>query len=305
MENIMEIFEKGMTINDLKRVEHKKIKDFFERFTFKATIPLYEMVSENNRYTPFSFEFNTRFLIMYLNFFKSEVESHNFKDVEIFFTGIRSRYAKTTVSKDMLLEILPGKNHQPSRGILEFTGKYKNLHYENCKFFAAVFGVLGVRVTDFTYSAKDKYCRLDLVETNLLFSDELAKKKRLQLIEENVNLIINYTRLLDDEKDEYLWMKLAQDNMVFVNFKNQQAFNKWMNIVEKDLQRFENKREHNKKLLKFFEKLHWIRFVSKQDLTFQIEQPIESNSTQMQWFIDYLSKISDLSQNKGIYAFKN
>lgn len=305
MGKIMEIFEKGKTIDDLKRVENKKTKDFYDRFTFNATIPLYEMVIESNRYTQFSFDYNTRFLLAYLDFFRREVKPRNFKDVEIFFEGIRSRFAKTNVSKDMRLEVFPGKNQKPARGTLEFIGKFKNIHFENCKFFAAVFGLLGVYVTDITYSAKDYYCRLDLIETDLLFSDNLAKKERLKLIEKNVNLLINYSRLIDDEKDEYLWMKLAQDNMVFIYFKNQQAFNKWITLIEKDLQKFENNENFNKKILKFFEKLHWIRFVSEQDLTFQVEQPIESSGEQKQWLIDYLSKFSEISQKEGIYSFKN
>ena len=172
IENMLKLFEGGKTIDDFKRVENKRIKDFYDKFTFKATIPLYEMVIESNKYTHFSFEFNTRFLLMYRDFFNSEVRPNNFEDVNLFFEKIRTRYATTTVSKDMRLELFPGKNKQPARGILEFIGKFKNLHFENCKFFAAVFGILGARLTDFFYSPTDYYCRLDLIETDLLFKKE-------------------------------------------------------------------------------------------------------------------------------------
>ncbi len=74
MENLLKFFEEGKTIDDLKRVEDKKIKEFFDRFTFKAIIPLYEMAIEPNKYTHFSFEFSTRFLLMYLDLFKNEVK---------------------------------------------------------------------------------------------------------------------------------------------------------------------------------------------------------------------------------------
>ena len=52
MGNVLRIFEKSKTLDDFERVEDKEVRDFFEPFTFNATIPLYEMVSENNRFTP-------------------------------------------------------------------------------------------------------------------------------------------------------------------------------------------------------------------------------------------------------------
>ena len=304
LEKIMILFKKGKTLDDLERIEDKEIKDFFDRFTFKATIPLYEMTTETNRYTPFTFEFNTRFLLLYLDMFKREVKSHNFKDVEIFFEKIRSRYAKSTVSKDMRLEIFPGKDRELTRATLEFVGKYKNLHFENSKFFAAVFGILGVRVTDFIYSPDEYYCRLDLLETNLLFNrEDLAKKERLKLIEKNVNYIINYNRMLDDD-DSYLWLRLSDDNDVFVSFKNHTTFNKWIKNVEVHLRKFGKKEEFLAKILQFFNKLHWIRIENIKNLSFRIEQVIEKEKKQMQYLLNYLSKTSKISEIEGIFYLK-
>ncbi|HEC39008.1 hypothetical protein LCGC14_0596490 [marine sediment metagenome] len=303
MERIMVLFKKGKTLDDLEKVEDKKIKDFFDRFTFKATIPLYEMVIEPNKYTPFTFEFNTRFLLLYLDLFKKEVKSHNFNDMGLFFEKIRSRYAKTNVSKDMRLELSSGKDREPVRGTLEFIGKYRNLHFENCKFFAAVFGILGARVTDFIYSPDDYYCRLEACETDLMFNENLAKKERLKLIEENINYIINYNRMLDD-KDLYLWMKLAEDSEMFVSFKNQTVFNKWIKNIEVHLRRFGKKEEFLAKILLFFNKLHWIRIENIKTLSFQIERAIEESKEQKRYFYEYLSNISEISQKDGIFYLK-
>ncbi len=304
MEKTLSLYKKGKTLDDIERIEDKKIKDFFDRFTFKATIPLYEMVIEDHKYSPFSFEFNTRFLLLYLDMFRREVKSHNFEDVDIFFERIRSRYAKTTVSKEMRLDLSLGNDREPARGILEFIGKYKNLHFENCKFFAAVFGILGVRITDFIYSPDDYYCRLELLETDLLFNrEDLAKKERLKLIEENVEYIINYDRLLE-EKDMYLWVKLADDNEVFLSFKNQTAFNKWIKTIEVQLQKFGKKEEFLEKILLFFNKLHWIGIENRKHLSFRIEQVIEETKEQKQYLINYLSKFSKISEMEGIYYLK-
>ena len=304
LEKILSLFKKGKTLDDLERIEDKEIKDFFDRFTFKATIPLYEMAIEANRYTPFTFEFNTRFLLLYLDIFKREVKSHNFKDVEIFFEKIRTRYAKSTVSKDMRLEVFLGKDREPTRAMLEFVGKYKNLHFENCKFFAAVFGILGIQVTDFIYSPDDYYSRFDLLETNLLFNrEDLAKKERLKLIEDNVNYIINYNRVLDDY-DFYLWMRLSDDNEIYISFKNQTVFNKWIKNIEAHLRKFGRKKEFLAKILQFFQKLHWIRIENIKNLSFRIEQVIEKGKEQKQFLLNYLSKTSKISEIEGIYYLK-
>jgi len=303
MENLLKLFEEGKTLDDLKRVQDKKVKDFFERFSFNATIPLYEMAVEPNKFTPFSFEFNTRFLLKYLDLFKSETNSNNYKDFGLFFEKLRSRYAKTNITKDMRLELYPGKNNEPGGGTLEFIGKYKNLHFENSKFFAAVFGILGARITDFFYSPDDLYCRIEVLETNLVHNDDLAKKERLKLIEENIDYIINYNRMLD-ENDIYLWMKLSEDNGTFISFKNKRVFNKWIRNVENHLQKFGTREEFLKKIMSFFQKLHWIRIVNNKDLSFQIEQSLEKEGTQAQWLLKYLSKHSTITQNEDIFSFK-
>jgi hypothetical protein len=204
----------------------------------------------------------------------------------------------------MRLELFPGKNNEPGTGMLEFLGKYRNLHFENCKFFAAVFGILGVRITDFFYSPEDLYCRIELLETNLLFSDELAKKERLKLLEENIEYIINYERLLD-EKDMYLWMKLADDNGAFISFKHKRTFNKWVRNIEINIQKFRVRENLNKKMLVFFQKLHWIKIIDDKGLTFQIEQSIVDSGSQAKWLIKYFQQRAQVSENEGIYSLNN
>ncbi|MFX1302746.1 MAG: hypothetical protein ACFFC1_09350 [Promethearchaeota archaeon] len=303
MENIMELFRKGKTIDDFARIEDKEVKDFFEKFTFRAIIPLYEMFLESNRYTHFSFEFTTHFLLTYLNFLKRQFRSHNYDDLRILFERLRTRVNLSTISKDWRLEIIPDENYGPARGVLEFIGMHRNLHYENCKFFAAVLGMLGVKVTDFIYSPTDYYCRLDLLETDLLFKKELAKKERLKILKENVNYIVNYHRMLDD-KDKYLWMTLAGDNELFVGFKSKSVFNRWIKILDEDLKKFGAQEDFLKKRLLFFAKIHWIRIENLNDLSFRIEQSIERDNEQKQLLINYLSQYSEISQSEGITYLK-
>jgi hypothetical protein len=300
MWKVLELFEKGKTLDDFERVEDKAVKDFFKPFTFRATIPLYEMVSESNRYVPFSFEFVTHFILAYFSFLKREIKSDTYDELKILFERLKTRVNLSNISKDWRLELIIDEKKGPIKGILEFIGTNRNLHYENCKFFAGILGFLGARVTDFIYSPEDYYGRLDLIETDLLFRKELVKKERLKLLEENVRFLINYDRMLED-KDMHLWMNLAEDNELCICFRNKNAFNKWIKIIEEDLNKFGNRDNYLHKLLLFFNKLHWIRIESLKNLSFQIEDLIEKSQEQKQFIMDYLSKHSEISHNNGIY----
>ena len=70
------------------------------------------------------------------------------------------------------------------------------------------------------------------------------------MINHNIEYLINYSRIVED-KDYYLWMKLAKDNDVIINFKNEEAREKWIETIENDLRKFGTKEEI---LLK---QLHW------------------------------------------------
>ncbi|KKL65409.1 hypothetical protein LCGC14_2155280, partial [marine sediment metagenome] len=192
--NILKFFEKlhWVDIDNEEELIFQINLSKSKNLTFAATIPLYEMIAESNRYTYFSFDFNTHFLLTYLNFLRSQFTSQNYEDLKLLFEKIRSRIGNNNISKDVRLEIFPDKDKGLAKGTLEFIGKYKNLHFENCKFLAVILGILGVKVIDFIYSPNDYYCRLDLLATNLLFRKEIMKKERLKLLEENVDFIINY-----------------------------------------------------------------------------------------------------------------
>jgi len=294
LDNIMKLFKEGKTIEDFKRVEDQVYKDFFDKFTFKATIPLYDMVAESNRYVPISFDFITRFVLAVYNFYRNiYLKEKNYEQLKLLFERFKNRVYPSNIVKELKLDLFIDKNKKFGTGALEFVGKQRNLHFENCKFFAAIFGILGVKVTDFIYSPKDYYCRLELLETDLVFKEELATKGRIRLLEENVAYITNYNRMLID-KERYLWMNLADDNELFICFKSKNTFNKWIKTIENDLRKFGTPEDFLSKILQFFNKIHWIKNENISDLSFRIEQSIEKNTKQKQLLIDYLSQIDDV-----------
>jgi hypothetical protein len=305
LDNVMKLFKEGKTIEDFKRVEDQIYKDFFDKFTFKATIPLYDMVAESNRYVPISFDIITRFLLGVYHLYRDIfLKQKDLESWQLLFERFKNRVypSNLNIFKELRLDVFPAKGKKYATAHLEFIGKQRNLHFENCKFFAGICGLLGVKVTDFHYSSLDFYCRLDLIETSLAFTEELAKKERIKLLQENVKYIINYNRMLTD-KDRFLWMNLAEDNDLFICFKSKNAFNKWIKTIEKDLKKYGTKTEFLDKILRFFNKLHWIRIESIKDLSFQIEQSLLGNE-QKDFLIDYLSSHSEVIQNDERYQLK-
>jgi len=303
LDNVMKLFKEGKTIEDFKRVEDQVYKDFFDKFTFKATIPLYDMVAESNRYTSISFNFITRFLIGVYNFYKNiYLKEESPKGWIQIFDRFKHRTYPSNITKELKLEVLPERDQGYGKGYIEFVGKQRNLHFENCKFFAGICGILGLRVTDFHYSAKDFYGRLDLIETPLAFRDELAKKERIKLLQENVNFVVNYNRMLSD-KDKFLWMNLAEDNDVYICFKSKKAFNKWIGAIERDLRKFGPQEDFLQRILTFFNRLHWIRIEDIEEYSFRVDQSIDKNN-QRQYLLDYLSKISEITQIDEVYHLK-
>jgi len=107
-----------------------------------------------------------------------------------------------------------------------------------------------------------------------------------------------------DDKDKYLWMNLAEDNELFINFKNKNAFKKLIKIIEGDLRKYGTQDDFLKKILKFFNRIHWIKIEALKDLSFRMEDVIEKNTEQKQLIINYLSQFKKLSQKNEIYYLK-
>jgi hypothetical protein len=58
-----------------------------------------------------------------------------------------------------------------------------------------------------------------------------------------------------------------------------------------------------KRILQFFDKIHWIRIEDKRELSFQID-PILKDNEQKGFLIEYLSQYSEISQRDGVYRLK-
>ena len=300
MEKIMGMFEKGKTLDDLDSSVDKELDNFFGKFTFQANIPFYESAVETNRYTDFHFMKTPGFLLAYRKMSMETMNPPTNETIKIWFSRIKNWFLTNKITKFVNLDLFSEDDMKYHKGVYEFIGIYKNLHYENCKWKAAIFGILGIKILDVIYSEEELYCRFNVMATDLFYTQDLLKKERLKLVKENLECLMDYNRIIDD-KSYYLWMKMAENKDLIVSFKNNKARSEWIKTFESYLKPHNNPREFTLKMLKVFEKLHWISIENPVHLSFRLNITKENNSEEIEFLIDYFSKQSKLSVEDGIY----
>ncbi|MFX0155163.1 MAG: hypothetical protein ACFE9Q_11605, partial [Candidatus Hodarchaeota archaeon] len=270
MERALDSFEKGKTLDDFEAFADTEIKGFFDKISFKGVIPYYETALRTNRYTPPFFEKNIFFYLTLRNLYLDRMDPYDISSIKGMFNRIKNYMLSNNLTKEVNLDLFTGKTGKELSGVFEYAGLYKNLTIENCKYNAAIFGLLGVKLTDFLYSDKDNYFRFDLKTTDLFYRTDLAKKERIKLINCNLSYFFNFLKIIDD-KDYYFWMKLAEDKNVIINFNTEDIQNEWVNLIKKETDEFGEEEDFHLYMLKFFKKLHWIEIESEKDLIFQIK----------------------------------
>jgi hypothetical protein len=303
MENVLNILEKGKTLDDFNKVIDSEIEELYERFGFKAIVPFHELVFKMNRYTEIDIFSMLNFILTMRKYYTQSIDLHHLEALKVSLERMKNSWFSDKLLKVVRIEIYNKKDSKYPTLIFEYSAKkgYKNLHFENCKFNAAIMGLLGAKITDFIYSDKDIYSRYELEITDLFFKKDLALKERKELIDHNMRYLINYDRIIHD-KNYYLWMKMAEDNDVIVSFINSRARDKWIENIEKDIREFGAKETFLLSLLKFFEHLNWIRIENEVDLIFQIRLSKEENKEDYDFILNHLSKYATFTQeNERFY----
>jgi len=303
MEQTMKIFAKGKTLNDLDKFVDVEIQGFFDKISFKGMIPYYENALKPNRYSNLTLDNTPQFFFILRKFYMSMLDPRDTKSIKNIFDRMRKYLISNNLTKEYNIDIFTGKSKEDLKAIFEYSGIYKNLFNEFCKYSAALFGLLGSKVSDFLYSEKNLYYRLDLEATELLFRDDLAKKDRIKLMDHNLSYLINYMRIINDE-DYYLWMRLAEDKETFISFKNKKALEDWFALVYDDIKKFGESENILLNLLKFFNRLHWIAIESEDDLTFVFTLSKLKNSIERDFFLEALSKYSIISEDNEVFQLK-
>lgn len=305
MDTVLDSFDKGKTLEDLDHLADSEFKNFFEKLSFNAVIPYYEEAIKTNRYSNPTLEKVTFFFLTIRKFYMSRMDPTETSSIQNLINRIKNYLVSNNLTKEFKIDLFTGKSKTDLTATFEFVGIYRNLGYETCKYTTAFFGLLGILVTDCVYSFKDTYYRFDLKATDLFYKMDLAKSERVKLMNYNISYFLNYSKIIND-KDYYLWMKMAEDKDIIVIFNNEEIQREWMRLIEYDISKYSDKEDHAAHILKFFEKIHWIELISDKDLSFQIKLSETKNKRERDYFFEILTKYSDLSKlDENYYLAKS
>jgi hypothetical protein len=303
IEKVMDILEQEKTLDDLESFVDREVKDFFNKISFNALIPYYENAIITNRYKNPTLEKNPFFYFTLRRLYMSRIDPYDITSINTIFNRVKNYIFSNNLTKDFRLDLFTGKSPQDLTGVFEHAGLYKNLCFENYKYSAALFGLLGSKITGFLYSRKNNYCRFDLKATDLFFRRELMKSERIKLMEHNLSYFINYNNIIND-KDYFLWMKFAEDKTIIINFNNEQTKKDWVDLIENDIKKFGEKEDIPLNMLKIFEKLHWIEIESEKDLIFEIRLSAIKYQHEREYLLKVLSSYSKISQRNGKFCLE-
>jgi hypothetical protein len=307
MENAMKSFEKGKTLDDFKRFVDGETYQFYDEFSFKAHRPMVEMCVKPHKYTNLDLSIS-RFFNDYVSFFKKAFHPNDIKTVETFFERIETYLSSNKISDYIDIKVLNPKESEKSIYNMivqiETVCPYENICYENNKLYAALFAMFGMKVKDFIYSKKNSYYRWRAVATDQFLKEDLLKEEKLKLFNYNLSFLTNYDNILNDEHDYYLWMKLARDKEVRIDFNSEFARSRWIETIESDIRRFTSRGEKKLTILKFFEKLHWLDIENENDLIFSLRLP-DSQTAKKEFLLDCLSKNSRIKKDDETFQLKN
>ena len=303
LEKSMDCFDKGKTLDDFQSFVDSEVKDFFEELSFNGLIPFYENTVRTSRYTSTSLEKNPFFYFTLRRFYTSRMDPSDITSIKNIFNRVRDYILSNNLTKEFRLDLFSGKGEKNLIAIFEQVGLYKNLSFENFKFTAALFGLLGAKITNFLYSRKNIYCRFDLKITDLFYRKELLKRERIKLMEHNLSHIINYNRIVQDE-DYFLWMKIAEDKNAFISFTKHETKQEWVKLIESEIEQFGDKDDYPLNLLRLFERFHWIEIENEKEMLFRIILPKSNNQKDIDYLLKTLSRKSDIIKINGKHQLK-
>ncbi|MFX0023071.1 MAG: hypothetical protein ACFE9S_12160, partial [Candidatus Hermodarchaeota archaeon] len=174
LENIMNLFLKGKTFEDLDLAVDTKVKSFYEKITFRALIVYYELLVRMNKYNKLDLKKLLNVFMLYQNFFTGG-KAITEEEAVITLNRFKKFMMRNNVTKDVTIE--PSGN----KYIFQYFGIYPEMHYDFSKFIAGVFGFMGMKIDRLSHS--NNYTRMDFEGTELFKSSEAAIEDRKKLFE--------------------------------------------------------------------------------------------------------------------------
>jgi len=147
MEKVLEVFEKDKNLEDFDRFIDSEVEDYTQKFFFKGLIPMYEIGVEMSRYTPFDMKKLMKYMIFLRNYYMKQFDEYDLTRLKMAFDRMKNLFKTNPVLKDLNVDLYHNERDKKKiKGVLEFSAYYKNLHFINSKFMAAILGFLGVKI---------------------------------------------------------------------------------------------------------------------------------------------------------------
>ncbi len=259
MDNVLRIFKKGKTLDDFKMMMDTKIKNFYDKITFRAVIPYYEEVVYLNKYQELNLKELLNLFMIYRNQFSSEGELTMNKVIEIF-DRFKSFMLSNNISKDVVIDI------EENKCIIQYFGIYPNTHYDFSKWIAGALAILGLKIKKVVYSKN--YTRLDLEKTYLLNDINSLEKERIELFYGNISYFTNYYKMINDKDPIHLWLKIARTKKAIISFKEKEKYINLIDEVINDIEKYSTYINKIPTILKLFEHFGWIHLINLEEISF-------------------------------------
>ncbi len=267
LENIMNLFLKGKTFEDLELVADTKVKSFYKKITFRALIVYYELIVRINKYKKLDLKKLLNVFMLYQNFFTGGKPITE-EEAVITMNRFKNFMVGNNITKDVTIE--PSGN----KYIFQYFGIYPEMHYDFSKFVAGVLGFLGIKIERVSHS--NNYTRIDFERTELFILNEAALEERKKLFDYNTSFFTNFNKILEDEDDLHLWIRINDSKLPIISFKNIDDGLVLIREIIDDLNKWIPPRKFNIKLLELFRKFRWINLIDETKMFFKLQ--IEKNS---------------------------
>lgn len=261
LENVMNLFLKGKQMDDLDLAVDGRTKDFYEKITFRALIVYFEYIVRLNKYRKFDLEKLLNVFMMYQNFFTGG-KSITEEDAVITLNRFKNFMIKNNTTKDVMIE------RSGDKYIFQYFGIYPDMHYDFSKWIAGILGFLGVKIDRITHSSN--YTRMDFEATELFKINDAVLDERIKLFEFNTAYFTNYNKILEDEDDLHLWIRINEYKNPIISFRSIEDGLKLIRNIIDDLKKWITPREFKIKLLELFKKFRWINNINESKLSFNL-----------------------------------
>ncbi|MBD3213829.1 MAG: hypothetical protein GF311_14565 [Candidatus Lokiarchaeota archaeon] len=298
LENALHFLGDGNNIDDLNTQLKKKEKSLLDLISFKGIISLHEKWLEMSRYRGINIRKIMPVLFMVKNELFLEKSLYNPNHIEEIFDCCIELAIPNSITKNLRYYLTKSRKREEILLSVEHVGEYRNLQYENLKFLGILLGFLGVKLVDFFYSEKDLFAQLEFQTTELFFSNKKSRIKRIKLIQTNCNYFQDYYRLLGD-KDHYFWMGVEESETPYLKFNNMKVLENWINKIEEDLDSLNQKQNIPLFILKFFEKINWIKSTNTIEYDYRFNLDEKDDKTMINAFRTIISNYHNIIVEKN------